>query len=554
MDPRLVYAKTAAGDEAVRQSTRVVQRNLRMVLLQVDGHLNVEQLAAKIGNQRLVEGALKELEEGGFVEPASGSAHSGHSRTPPQAEEEIPDVSQFSKFSVFGPQHSSLPGGELPSSNFSAFDRSLMPFPPSRMADDEAPPTPAETRRARPKQGISVGRWLALGLAAALALALALLLFYPYGNFRPGLEADLSRRLSAPVRIGAVGLRLWPRPRLLLDDVAIGGKGEGRIASLAIAAPYHLLGSARQLPEVEVNGAVFTANRLIDLPMFGAGGAAASGFSLRRLRVNGATLAFGDLLSPRLTGDILLLPDGGVEKASVQSEDGAFRLEAAPGAQGVIFSMDSVRWKPADMPFGFASLQVSGVLRKDRLVLQKVDTEVLGGVLKGSGWLDWSAGMAMAGEGSLARIDSAQLASALAPSLKLEGELGGAVRLRASGADWRDMLERVEAGLDAQVTRGTLAGVDLGELARQGAGAEVRSGSTRFDTLRARLDIAGGRVVVRAIGFDAGLMLASGRAIVEADGRIDGLLTVEARSSVATARVPAHLGGTLRGMILKAIQ
>lgn len=37
MDPKLVFAKTPIGDEAVRQSTRVVQRNLRMVLVQVDG-------------------------------------------------------------------------------------------------------------------------------------------------------------------------------------------------------------------------------------------------------------------------------------------------------------------------------------------------------------------------------------------------------------------------------------------------------------------------------------------------------------------------------------
>ena len=50
MNSSLVYAKTPIGDEAVRQSTRVVQRNLRMVLVQIDGKLTVGELGDKIGN------------------------------------------------------------------------------------------------------------------------------------------------------------------------------------------------------------------------------------------------------------------------------------------------------------------------------------------------------------------------------------------------------------------------------------------------------------------------------------------------------------------------
>jgi hypothetical protein len=66
MDLGLVYVKTPTGDEAVRQSTHVVQRNLRMVLVQVDGKLSVAEMAVKIGNVQLVEDALRKLEEGGL--------------------------------------------------------------------------------------------------------------------------------------------------------------------------------------------------------------------------------------------------------------------------------------------------------------------------------------------------------------------------------------------------------------------------------------------------------------------------------------------------------
>ena len=100
MDQKLVYAKTPTGDEAVRQRTRVVQRNLRMVLVQVDGKLSVQELSAKIGNPVLVENALLELEEGGFIAPTA-VAMSVWEDASKQALRK-PQVSALSQFSTFG--------------------------------------------------------------------------------------------------------------------------------------------------------------------------------------------------------------------------------------------------------------------------------------------------------------------------------------------------------------------------------------------------------------------------------------------------------------------
>jgi len=67
MDANLVYRKTAEGEEAVRQRTRVVQRNTRMVLILVDGKSTVGDLCEKTGNAQLVENALADLERDGLV-------------------------------------------------------------------------------------------------------------------------------------------------------------------------------------------------------------------------------------------------------------------------------------------------------------------------------------------------------------------------------------------------------------------------------------------------------------------------------------------------------
>ncbi len=69
MDPNLIYIKTASGEDAIQQRTRVIQRNVRMVLILVDGQSSVADLSRKTGNSQLTENALTELEKGGFIEP-----------------------------------------------------------------------------------------------------------------------------------------------------------------------------------------------------------------------------------------------------------------------------------------------------------------------------------------------------------------------------------------------------------------------------------------------------------------------------------------------------
>lgn len=69
MDSDIIYVKTASGEEAMLQRTRVMQRNVRMVLILVDGQSTVADLCGKTGNAQLTENALRELEKGGFVEP-----------------------------------------------------------------------------------------------------------------------------------------------------------------------------------------------------------------------------------------------------------------------------------------------------------------------------------------------------------------------------------------------------------------------------------------------------------------------------------------------------
>jgi hypothetical protein len=550
MDRSVIYAKTPVGDEAVRQRTRVVQRNLRMVLLQVDGSLSVDELIAKIGNQRLVESALKELEEGGFI-AVSSAAEGREKLRSPSPGESFSGFSVVSEFSTFAPK-SVAPSitsisGRL-GARFSSFGKPLLAAPDEQ---SEPPAANIEPPDVHSRQPGGWGGWLLGGGGLLLLGLIALLLFYPYGNFRPAIEASLAQLFAAPVRVGSVSLEVLPKPRLLLVDVAIGERGNSRIARIAVDAPYVLLGKGPyRIDNVTLSGAVLAADRLVDLRFFGARPEQTGGLSVRRIEVEQLTVMLGDLATPAFAGDVIVRNDGTAEKAVFRTADGSLRLQAAPSPQGVLLTIDGLGWTPEGRSFRFESLQAMALLQKNRLLVQRLDTTFLGGILKGNWLIDWSSGMVMAGEASLARLDTRRLSSLLVPALRLEGELSGSLRMRATGADWNDMLSGIEANLDAEMSRGLLTGIDLGEVARRGSGAVVRSGATRFESMTARLDIGGGRVDVRSIELDAGLLSAKGRLAVDGDGRVDGVLSVQARSSVSRVVVPARLSGTLGELVV----
>ena len=74
MDANLIYVKTALGDEAMQNRSRLPQRELRTVLILVDGKSTVGELCEKTGNPSVVENGLDQLERGGFIETIAGHA------------------------------------------------------------------------------------------------------------------------------------------------------------------------------------------------------------------------------------------------------------------------------------------------------------------------------------------------------------------------------------------------------------------------------------------------------------------------------------------------
>jgi hypothetical protein len=537
-----VYAKTPIGDEAVRQSTRVVQRNLRMVLVQVDGKLTVAELSDKIGNARLVENAIRELESGGYIVPLEGAAAAWERLVEAPRREQVSAISQFSTFGT----SKSPSAKDMPSraSQFSTFGKPVLPAPqPAGAPKPDLPP--AHEPEKAVSSSVPLSRWL-YGALGVVFFAILLVLVYPYDRHREDIAKVATELFKQPVSIGKVSLQLLPKPQLLLSDLDI---GDGRIASVAIDQPWQFLfGDAQQIERMSASGAELPLAPLLASPLLQQTGLP----GLRQVMFENLSVKAGTgLLFSPLNGH-LDFSQGSFANGALENPERSLLLKLTPAATGLALAIEGRAWPLPGLKGEFSAMQAKGLLSADRLSVSDIDANFLGGLLRGQWELTWSNGLAMNGSGRFERVDLAMLSSSLLRIVRLDGELSGELGLSGRSDSWLSLWQSATAQLKLRAQRGTLHGVDIGEAGRRGAGATVRSGTTRFDTLVANLLIDPKNILFRDIRLEAGAISATGQVAAERDGNVDGRLVMSAQTSAATVRVPLAVSGRLPELTLSA--
>ena len=541
MDQNLVYAKTPIGDEAVRQSTRVVQRNLRMLLVQVDGKLTIAELGTKLGDPKMVERSLRELEEGGFIAPILEAVSVWQES---KLRVDRLKAAVVSGASTLGSKSLTQIDSDGASSNFSSFGNPVLSANGRQVAEKAQA---SEESAAKPGRSRLI--WVLIGLVTSVLVAVSVLLFFPYTRFKPDIEAELARVWQLPVSVGDVRLNILPQPFLLLSNVRIGEGGESRIEKIRVFEPYSMLGSgAHSLTRVEVSGGRIATNQLMALATPGDGGQLRNKPKtiVKTVAFDGLSIAAGQLVFGELVGEASFGNDGRIENASLRTVDRTLRIEAQATQEGALLAIEGVGWRPTDeSALTLESVQAKGLLKKDKLVVQSFDMHALGGVLRGSWLLDWSNDLVMAGDATLERLDSRKVMVHFAPAVALEGELMGILRLRGAGKTWQSLWLNADASLDAFVLRGAFNGIDIGEAARRGPGAPVRAGTTRFDRLAVKISIDPRQVVGRDLSMNADLFAATGQFVVTRDRQVDSNLAVTMQGSAAVRTTPIKISGTL---------
>lgn len=567
MDRNLVYIKTPLGEEATRQRALVVQRNLRMVLLQVDGQLNVAGLVEKIGNEALVFAALLELEQGGYI------SISGQPR--PIAEPIRPKpkpVSASPGFALSEAEELDDSVAFSTSSEFSSFDDPVMPVfteqaKTKTKKQESSPQASAEvpkpglgerlsawlaSRRSAPPADLppirrtSWGKRIAIGVISLVLLVLGGLLFFPYDAYRSSIESALSDACGVPVKVGSVGAHYLPRPALELRDVQLGANGEARLGVVLLPQLLALAGSGKkELGNLAVSDVTVSLEYLATLSRMLDGVRKSQQFSVERLRLSNVVVSMGAASLSGLAGELNF--ETGKEGAplSLSNTDRSLRLEFVPTGAGTAVNVEASGWKPVEKSsLEFSSIAMKGLVQSGKVVLQSAEVGFADGRFIGSWLFDWSKGLSMSGEGQISGVNTRRLASMFSVPLEMDGWLSGNLHLRGTGENWAAMWGAFEANMSAQVERGVISGFDLGEAIRRG-GQPVRGGMTKFDRLKANVRATAQKMTSQDVEIESGMLRSGGQFEVSNDYTFDANFLVNLESSVAPIRSSVRVTGKL---------
>ncbi len=603
MDSNLIYTKTAAGEEAIQQKARVMQRNLRMVLILVDGKSTVADLSLKIGNALLTENALAELESTGLVAPRveqdsswfegkkdrrrqvepneggdSGGRQSGGGRSRDSifgSERSLDSVHSAFDDSAFGNSVIPLSGfgnaknraespmpGEDRNSKFSRtfataiqgvrsfLDRGRRLFARSGVGEESPVSVTIKPirREARPPRVIWPVRVL-IGLCVLILLVAVGVVLFPYGVFKTEIEAAFTRAVGTPVAIESVSGQVYPQPGFFLQGVKIGRDGKAlNVPEVRLLPSLASLFSDRMVfQRVVVSGLRLPVESVAVLPTyFGSLNAPSSRFSATNVVFESMTLDFGGLSLDGLTGNAGLGVDGVFKVLHLTNSSGSLTIDAALEGRGVRISAAGLGWRPDEKSlYQFDSLNISGKVENAGMVVDAIDLRVLGGVVKGSAVVGSGSNPSLQGNLVFERIDSKRLANALGIAEILIGEVSGRLSFAADSKDWSSLVEVLTVDGEVSVGRGKLVGIDLPEAVRRHSATPVRGGETPFEQLSAKVRGTPSSIVLSGITMASGLMQSAGSVEVKKDLSIEGSIQLVLRGSVNQMRVPMALDGTL---------
>ncbi len=612
MDPNLVYGKTASGEEAMRQRTRVVQRNLRMVLILVDGKATVAELCVKAGNTQLAENALRDLEQDGFIAPMGDqdslwaqsakvaqeirdaqNSGAGERAAPPAPTRSMrtpsafpmsrplrpqplnPSVAHFSisptrggpasvieSISIFGvpntceevvPSAPSAVRADKPRTPFDKF-KALFSGGRKNPADDAgSSPVYRNTNRLYISWPLAV----TLGTLALLVLLALTALLFPYSRYLPNVEAALAASAGQPVRIGAMSVSFYPKPGLLLENVQLGEEGSARslrVAELRLLPALGTLASSRVVfHDATLSGMQLPAEAIAGLSgIFERLAQASSRVGVQHVTLEKVELALRGLGFSDMAGEFKLDADSRFQALSLHAPNHSLRLEAKVVDKGLDLDLEAYSWRPTpNSLYIFDSASIKGKPEGEVLTLNKMEVRIFDGLVQGALVLQAGGKPVMGGDISFERISAKRFGGALGIGGQLDGELGGKLKFSASAATWPDIFSGLDGAGDFTLHRGSMSGIDLAEAMRHESASPVRGGTTRFEQLSGRLRLTPESYRFSALQIASGLMQSSGQIEVRKDLSLNGVLDVQMRGTVNQLRAPVTLSGTLKAPLVQ---
>ncbi|MBL8471086.1 MAG: hypothetical protein KF778_16560 [Rhodocyclaceae bacterium] len=573
MDKQAIFCKTTSGEDAVEQRS-IVQRNLRSVLIMIDGQTTVEEIAHRFPDKGTAEALIGELEMRGLIKRVGGGAEEAQepdadqgsavfeiesfdlgeqelldfstSKTPPESAPKKPRKSE--------PSPADFGSDDLPDFDQSGtaediaarearraeIRRSLAEARESAKAFESQPepkgldklrvwwaelnggsqpqikaaesaPEPVTAATLRARRPKPLRRVL-LGLFLVVGVVAGGLALYPYDREIPRIEKLSSELLNQPVKVSSVKPWLLP-PSLSLEGVRVGAGGELKIARIfLVPEPFSLFSERKVIREARLEGAVLDAQHFATLPLSVEANWASRWVKIESVRLQQTTL---ELLGGKLSGldgTATLNAEGVPDRIDLQSEGKNLQISAQLKDKAWDLTLKASSWQaPGLAALTVDSVEASGRLTPNKLDITHFDLHAFGGYLEGQLGMNWKQGDAeVTGGFASTRLDARKFLQVFIPDAKVGGELSLKLALRGRAESLAALVPQCAVDGTFRIEDGILEKFDLMNSLRNTSAGPTGGGSTNFDTFSGRVRVTNGGVRLDDLKLNSGMFAATG--------------------------------------------
>jgi hypothetical protein len=604
MDPNLIYEKTASGENAIQQRSQVIPRNVRMVLILVDGQSSVADLTRKTGNLQLTQNALAELEKAGFIEMRDdslvvesqrvaqeirSSAAGKAMHSPPKAENHQKHAGDMAANPPVQAEFNAADDAEDLASRFSSLpsspdwkkpifvanrrpeqkeeDHPVLVKPsflarlksmwrrPERAPNDR----PVKLKPIRRRSSSGGRSWLALfvfGFIGLFALGCVAVLLFPFGSFAPDIEKAFSLATGQPVGIQNVRVNIFPQPGLVLGDVRLGqGDDALRIREISLQPDFlSLFSGQKRWRRVVVSGTELRIERIGEMPaIFASLAKPDNSLKINLILLKDTDISFNGIVLRNTEAEIQRDAAGRMQALLARTQDRNVIVEAQPMATGTELMVEAFSWRPDNNPMFISdSLNFKGRLEKGALMISGLEIRIFDGIIQGDAVVRADGAKPnLSGTIVFERINTSRLAEALGIGKKMEGVITGNMRFSANANTWPAIFSAISGEGEFSLQRGSLYGIGLAEAVRRASDIPMQGGTTNFEQMSGRVRLSQEKNQFYDLEIVSGLMQSTGYVDVAQGGQLTGKLELQMKGSANQSRIPVVISGTLN---LPAVQ
>jgi hypothetical protein len=403
---------------------------------------------------------------------------------------------------------------------------------------------------------IRVGRNLLITLSVSVLVLLLLLQLVNLGMLVSPLagpvEKLLSENINEPVTIKKVYASLWPKPHLVLDDIAIGGSADIKIESIHVLPGLTtLFDKTRRLTYIKVSGFNITQDNFHRPVQWLSAAAKQGSLKFDQILLEKTTISLPGLDLPAFDGELNFAAGSALQNAILSTNNRKTVLQITPRDGAFAIDLTADEWKlPIGVPVVFDELHATGRIDHSQLELDQIKGRLYGGNIKAAMAVDWAAGWAATGNFKLSEVDLEKLMPVFSSQASMDGPVTSNAAFSLQADDFAKLLDNPEISADFSVDGGSINNIDLGR-AMRASDKNAIGGSTRFNTLTGKLTLQNGNYKFRQLALKAGQLNASGEVDILANQDLAGAVNIGLATKSRQLQSHLNLAGKVGSPSLK---